>query len=502
MGLFSRLFGGGKEGDGPMGGEMAANPKRPVVLVHGYSDVGKSFVPWAEVLKKRGFTIETINIVTYKSLTNEVTVKDLAEGFDRALRKKGITGDFDAIVHSTGMLVLRSWLTANRDDLSRRNRLRHLIGFAPATWGSPLAAQGRGWLGSVFKGNKSTDIENAPDFLEAGDLILDALELASRFTWDLAHRDLFGKDEDGKPIIFYGPSDTTPYPFIFCGNVAYGGFRKLVNKPGTDGTVRWAGVSLDSLKFSVDLTKEEGNEKRVVPAIPHGVTAPVVFVDDRNHGTIMSQPEAGMADLVVQALNVATKADFDKWLDDAAKYTKGNKPKDDWQHFVIHMIDERGDPIRDYHVELFNVKDGKADALPFDLDLWAYQADKSFRSYHVDLTQLREEVTGALWMRVTLSSGTFLVAYNGESNKGFPPEEELKKLPGESDPEFELRRDSRPTEIHLNLSPFMQEDSPYQLFFPFTTTLVEITIDREPLPIGEFVARVCKFEDLAALGLT
>jgi len=59
---------------------------RPVVLVHGYSDRGASFLAWKTKLVERGFNADIINIVTYESLTNEVTIKDLAEGFDRALR--------------------------------------------------------------------------------------------------------------------------------------------------------------------------------------------------------------------------------------------------------------------------------------------------------------------------------------------------------------------------------------------------------------------------------
>src|SRR5262249_7697423 len=100
-------------------------------------------------------------------LTNEITIKDIAEGFDRALRTHcGTDKDqpFDAIVHSTGMLVLRCWLTTNPIG---RQRLKLLIGLAPATFGSPLAHKGRGFIGAIFKGNRVL----GPDFLEAGDMM-------------------------------------------------------------------------------------------------------------------------------------------------------------------------------------------------------------------------------------------------------------------------------------------------------------------------------------------
>jgi len=45
------------------------------------------------------------------------------------------------------MLVVRSWLVADRDKQSERlKRIKHLVAFAPATFGSPLAHKGRGVL--------------------------------------------------------------------------------------------------------------------------------------------------------------------------------------------------------------------------------------------------------------------------------------------------------------------------------------------------------------------
>src|SRR4051812_41146445 len=108
--------------------------RNPIVLIHGYSDEGASFKAWQEILEQRGYDVAMVHACTYRSLTNEVTIKDIAEGFDRALRiQAGLSADesFDAIVHSTGMLVIRAWLTAYA---GRRDRLKHLIGLAPATF--------------------------------------------------------------------------------------------------------------------------------------------------------------------------------------------------------------------------------------------------------------------------------------------------------------------------------------------------------------------------------
>ncbi len=170
---------------------------RPLVLIHGYSADGDDFVPLRNALSTQHVAASDINICNYVSLNNEITIKDIAEGLERAFRNHPVLHDekqdFDAIVHSTGMLVLRAWLTNAKVSASqntRLKRLKHLIGLAPATWGSPQAHKGRTWLGALVKGGKTL----GPDFLNAGDRVLEGLELASPFTWDLAHIDLLGPE--------------------------------------------------------------------------------------------------------------------------------------------------------------------------------------------------------------------------------------------------------------------------------------------------------------------
>ena len=116
--------------------------KYPIVLIHGYGDKGESFKAWRDALVSRGYETSEIHLASYVTLNNEVTIKDIAEGLDRALRNvEGLHNDepFDAIVHSIGMLVIRAWLTSFT---GRAKRLKRLIGLAPATFGSPLAAKG------------------------------------------------------------------------------------------------------------------------------------------------------------------------------------------------------------------------------------------------------------------------------------------------------------------------------------------------------------------------
>jgi triacylglycerol esterase/lipase EstA (alpha/beta hydrolase family) len=98
---------------------------RPLILLHGYSADGSAFDRWRTVLRAAGWTAEQLCTVSYESLTNDVSVRDIAEGFDKVLRQRvGLADDepFDVMVHSTGMLVLRAGLTRRGMTAPRRAR--------------------------------------------------------------------------------------------------------------------------------------------------------------------------------------------------------------------------------------------------------------------------------------------------------------------------------------------------------------------------------------------
>jgi hypothetical protein len=253
---------------------------RPVVIVHGYSDQGKTASNWCRLLTQAGFDATNIHVSEYVSLSNEVTIKDIAEGLDRGLRiQAGLSKDeeFDAIVHSTGMLVIRAWLTTYA---SRAARLKHLVGLAPATFGSPMAHKGRSLLGGIFKGTKKF----GPDFMEAGDRVLAGLELGSAFTWDLAHKDFVTTTPS------YGPDGTTPYPFIFIGLKDYGFVKRIATEPAP--TARCAGPAPGSTPAR---SRSTSREKRTTHASRRvrdwsNVRVPLVLLANHNHGTIFGAP--------------------------------------------------------------------------------------------------------------------------------------------------------------------------------------------------------------------
>jgi pimeloyl-ACP methyl ester carboxylesterase len=447
-------------------------PKLPVVLIHGYSDSAHSFEQWREALVARGYEATTIHLGEYVTLSNDINIKDIAEGLDRALRiRAGLSKDdpFDALVHSTGMLVVREWLTGFA---ARKDRLKHLIGLAPATFGSPLAHKGRSWLGALFKGNK----QPGPDFLAAGNHVLSALELGSSYTWNLAHKDLLAD------TAVYGPTSRTPYPFIFIGLKDYGWIKRLFTEPGTDGVIRWSGAGFNSRKITLDLTTgSDSRAKRVKVERWHNVDVPLVFVPDLNHGSILRNPSDSLLAMTEAALAVSSRATYDAWTDKyvkaglrAFKQSKGHR----WQQFLVHALDERGDGINDFYIEIGTVANGKFQGFSeFEVDVHPFKDDPSFRCFHVDLDALGKQTTADLRMRVVAESGSELVGYIGYQGEGIP----LGQV-GATESIFDAA-------VELS-GPLEQQKVAF--FYPFTTTLLEVRMDREPMP-AEGVNRVFKF---------
>lgn len=458
---------------------------RPLLLLHGYSATGLDFRKLYQQLVTEHVDAKLLNVGNYVSLNNEITIEDIAEGLERAIQQvPGLDSveEFDAIVHSTGMLVVRAWLAHQKLAVGRNprlGRLKHLIGVAPATWGSPQAHKGRTWLGALVKGDHSP----GPDFLNAGDKVLDGLELGSKFTWDLAHADLLG------PTPYFGPDGNTPYVAVFIGNTPYTGIKSVANDPGTDGTVRWAGCGLNTRKITLDLTEmptdAKGNARNRVTmsewANQSRLDIPILPVADRDHGTLISDPDPGMVERIASFLAIDDADKYQAWLAEAKDWSRPalgkmleseghlfnlwEKPLEGWQQFVVHARDGHGNPVTDYMIELFEQgPDGWVRCTEMSVDVHAYGADPSYRCLHVQLPRGISASQTPLQIRIQASTGTQVMAYQGYGSDGN---------------RVEMRADSDPVTIDISGA---MAGTGASLFHPFTTTLVEIVLNRVPFP--------------------
>lgn len=469
-----------------------------LLLIHGYSSEGQDFVPWKNALAAAGIPAAVINVGNYITLNNEVTIKDLGEAFDRALRLTTFAGQepgddwtFDAIVHSTGMLVLRQWLTSDPyrhlpgDPRSRVRRLKHLVGLAPATFGSPQAKKGRSWLGALVKGNKQL----GPDFLNAGDMVLDGLELASQYTWVLAHQDMICKTP------FYDQDNNTPYVAVFIGNTPYTGLSGIANSPGTDGTVRWAGCALNTRKVSLDfrlhpMLDPSHPEQRcqITGWSTDRLGAPIIAVDGKNHGTLLSQPDPAVVKLVHRFLAIADKVAYAQWEAEALEFgvpslkaMNVSEHKSDgagWQQLIIHMVDDHGDAVTDYNLQLYfgnalsDSDDPEFPAVPLIVD--TYSSNNSYRCFYIHLTDEMLNLGSSgkkMWVELIASSGSELIEYEAYTGSAGDPQ---RLAIASHDP-------SGNKPVKMDITALTQGDG--SLFYPYTTTLLEVFVEREPMPL-------------------
>src|SRR5207244_4067561 len=143
-----------------------------------------------------------------------------------------------------------------------------------------------------------------------------------------------------------------------------------------------------------------------------------------------------------------------------------------WQQFVVHARDERGDGVADYLIEVLTQQGERW--VPFQdmyTDVHAYGPDASYRCFHVRLPQGITAGQFPLRIRIHASTGTELMAYQGYG-----------------DTHVQLTATSEPVE--LDLSAVNQPGA--TLFHPFTTTLIEIILNREPLPF-DGTSRILQF---------
>ena len=488
----------------PVLSDRSVTPNR-TLLIHGYSASGLEFQKWKDALVTTNIDVATIEIGNYISLNNEISIKDLGEAFDRALRltkwsggSKDDSWTFDAIVHSTGMLIIRQWLASDPfgidDPRSRVRRLKHLVGLAPATFGSPQGKKGRSWLGALVKGNRDL----GPDFMNAGDMVLDGLELGSRFSWDLALKDMLG----AKPL--YDEGAGTPYVAVFIGNVGYSGISKIANSPGSDGTVRWAGCALNTRMVQLDFRRQPGlvdvNGKPKRTKVSDWVTGrlecPIIAVEGRNHGSILSDPDDGLVHQVSDFLRNVKNADqYRTWLTNALAYGTDALTKMDqdskageaggagWQQMVMHVKDDHGDGVTDYNVQLFvgndlNQSDDPSYS-PVPLIVDSYSGDSSYRCFYVRLSEdmMKVGTVGHLdkvWLELIASSGTSYLEYEAYSNI-----DPVDTSSGATRLTTMLGATNR---VKLDLTELGNDA---KLFYPYTTTLIEIVLEREPTPLAD-----------------
>ena len=364
--------------------------RRQVAILHGWSDRSDSFHPLMEFLRASGYDTIPIWLGDYISMDDDVAVEDVAKCLENRVRalqaSNELPATFDLVVHSTGGLVAREWLSGyygDPDDASDIPPVRRLIMLAPANFGSRLASTGKSKVGRAFKG-----WDNG---FQTGTRMLNALELSSAFAWELACRDLLVSDdmEDDKRRIY---GEDAVLPFVIVGSRAYEQWpRSLVNEYGGDGTVRVAAANMNVFGATIDFTANiaepefrfwEPRFDQIIPlaVLPDRDHTSVTLPSKTDRGASVGVPER-VGDLILSALACEDieqyKALAKSWTSDPqsiSERTAAAKPKvpplsignvafseEAFHQYIqvnVHIVDDHGTDVDDYFLEYPSTSEG------------------------------------------------------------------------------------------------------------------------------------------------
>lgn len=442
-----------------------------LLIIHGYSDGATSFTALRDFFVNSGaYARNNVFLLNYDSMDDESTFEDFADKLDEDYAKLFAGERIDVAVHSTGALVSRAWLRLHyqrqvADGIKQpTSPAEHLLMFAPANFGSDLARLGQSFLGK-FRSTFFNSNHQGEDFMESGRVVLQGLEPASPFQWALSADDLHGEG-------FFNPAlgaGRVCYPFVFSAGRGYGGLQgKLIpsrSKPGTDGTVRICGTSLNTRKCVVDFAKP------VVKPVWQGErkfdVIPFAIFGDYNHGSIIGADKTfnsgahSPGALALEAIKAKTPADYSALATrfDAALQQKHTG--DDYQQFFFKVRDDVGMSISDYYLDFYVARgDGQVDQKltaefdkEFETEFTRHSADSSCRVLLLNVTNLRKYL-----QKVRQAKARLVFDLTAKS-----PNAQVRYLPGYA-VVFDGTKDPKPGEPTF--------------LYPNTTTLVEIVLNR------------------------
>jgi len=355
--------------------------KNPVVILHGWSDTSDSFVPLSAFLKAQGFQPVNLFLGDYISMADDVSIADAAKAMEAAVRRKISNSElktpFDLIVHSTGGLVSRAWLSSYYTGMaSEAIPVQRLVMIAPANFGSRLATIGQTILGRIAKGWGHG--------FHTGKLMLDGLELGSPFQWGLASRDLFSVDASVTGTVY---GEARVWPFVLVGSMPYqNGLRQMVNENGCDGTVRVAAANLNAYGATLDFTTKNAptvlgmSAHNSAVAVAQGalipwphrygenIEFPLAVLPHRDHASITDptilgdneslQEQQDFQNFLMAALACPTFDSYQILQQDWRKYSdhvQDPQTADDDHHMHMQIntfvVDEHQQPVSDYMIE-------------------------------------------------------------------------------------------------------------------------------------------------------
>ncbi len=392
---------------------------RQVLIIHGWSDTSASFGPLASFLADQGYQPKLLWLGDYISKDDDVGVEDvgkrMAEVIDDMLASHELDASFDMIVHSTGGLVARQWLTSRYRGIAEQCPVKRLVMLAPANYGSKLAATGKSFLGRVVKGYDN--------WFQSGKTMLDNLELSSPFQWQLAQRDIL-IPPGGDSATYYGRDRV--WPFVIVGTHPYASLlRQIVNENGSDGTVRVCAANLNAYGVTIDFRETQLDRLFRVWPLRLECKVPLAVLPTRTHASIIDpqrsdkdnqedipesdEEKAQLGKCLLEALACKDFDDYQailqRWdqLSEQTADRRNHLPageQAEYFHQYMQMnsavTDDYGHPVADYFLEFFSNTSNENDNANVYLhgqvieDVKKNSGDASLRNLYFDRTDLFE----------------------------------------------------------------------------------------------------------------
>jgi len=261
---------------------------KPIVLIHGYSSESPTPEPasieniYGDLPRRlrESYEVVEVDLSRYVSLNDSVSIADIARALNRALLEQHrplLDEGFHVVIHSTGALVIRTWI---RLFSAKPSPVRNLVYLAGANLGSGWASIGQGqvarWGRFVFERGAQRGVK-----------VLGSLELGSSPTIDLH---LFFNREGSRMLEDYQVQE-----FIIIGTQADAEWFtfpiRYAHEDGSDGVVR---VAAGNLNFNhLVITPNESAALLAWPAIQTAVQAAAAKGDFQQYYSVTEQSYAG-----------------------------------------------------------------------------------------------------------------------------------------------------------------------------------------------------------------
>ena len=256
-----------------------------------------------------------------------------------------------------------------------------------------------------------------------GTAMLNDLELASPFQWELAQRDVLVAP-GGDAARYYG--EDRVWPFVIVGTRGYIGLlRQIANENGSDGTVRVCAANLNARGVTIDFRETDPEKMMQQWDVRLECDVPLAVLPTRTHGSIIDPERAdednqdGMVEsdsekrllgqLILEALNCAS---FDAYRGIQARWeilseqtaarhsADPASPQSECFHQYMqlnaYVVDDHGKPVPDYFLEFFSNPEEAED--PADVYLHANvledvkknSQNEALRNLYFDRTDLVE----------------------------------------------------------------------------------------------------------------